>query len=131
MAAAVAQRTSQIKIGIFGNLPALHAHPVRLAEEIAMLDVMSGGRIISGFVRGVTREFFAYNVPIPDARQRLGEAWDLIVKAWTTRESFSWHGKYLVLWYLPEYKIVIISTTYAYMSRSPHVGRASSHAQDL
>src|SRR5438874_3618507 len=36
----------------------------------------------------------------------------------------------LVLWYLPEYKIVIISTTYAYMSRSPHVGRASSHAQD-
>ena len=94
MAAAVAQRTSQIKIGIFGNLPALHAHPVRLAEEIAMLDVMSGGRIISGFVRGVTREFFAYNVPVPDARQRLGEAWDLIVKAWTTREPFSWHGKY-------------------------------------
>lgn len=36
-----------------------------------------------------------------------------------------------VLWYLPEYKIVIISTTYAYMSLSQNVGRASSHAQDL
>jgi alkanesulfonate monooxygenase SsuD/methylene tetrahydromethanopterin reductase-like flavin-dependent oxidoreductase (luciferase family) len=94
MAAAVAQRTRRIKIGIFGNLPALHAHPVRLAEEIAMLDVMSGGRIISGFVRGVTREFFAYSVPIADARQRVSEAWELITKAWTTREPFAWHGTY-------------------------------------
>lgn len=94
MAAAVAQRTSRIKIGIFGNLPALHAHPVRLAEEIAMLDVMSGGRIISGFVRGVTREFMAYSAPLEDARARVGEAWDLIVKAWTEREPFAWHGKY-------------------------------------
>ncbi len=94
MAAAVAQRTSRMKIGIFGNLPALHAHPVRLAEEIAMLDVMSGGRIVSGFVRGVTREFLAYNVPIDDARARVGEAWDLITKAWTEREPFAWHGDY-------------------------------------
>jgi alkanesulfonate monooxygenase SsuD/methylene tetrahydromethanopterin reductase-like flavin-dependent oxidoreductase (luciferase family) len=94
MAAAVAQRTSHIRIGIFGNLPALHAHPVRLAEEIAMLDVMSGGRIISGFVRGVTREFLAYNVPLTDARARVSEAWDLILKAWTEREPFAWHGKY-------------------------------------
>lgn len=94
MAAAVAQRTSRIKIGIFGNLPALHAHPVRLAEEIAMLDVMSGGRIVSGFVRGVTREFFAYSVPLEDARARVGEAWDLMTKAWTEREPFGWHGTY-------------------------------------
>ncbi|MEE8290471.1 MAG: LLM class flavin-dependent oxidoreductase [Candidatus Tectomicrobia bacterium] len=94
MAAAVAQRTSRIKIGIFGNLPALHAHPVRLAEEIAMLDVMSGGRMISGFVRGVTREFLAYSVPIEEARMRVSEAWDLIIKAWTEREPFAWHGKY-------------------------------------
>ena len=94
MAAAVAQRTSRLKIGIFGNLPALHAHPVRLAEEIAMLDVMSGGRIMSGFVRGVTREFFAYSVPLDDARARVGEAWDLITKAWTEHEPFAWHGEY-------------------------------------
>src|SRR5437870_5488928 len=52
IAAVLTQRTKKIKIGIFGNLPALHANPVRLAEEVAMLDVMSGGRIISAFVRG-------------------------------------------------------------------------------
>jgi alkanesulfonate monooxygenase SsuD/methylene tetrahydromethanopterin reductase-like flavin-dependent oxidoreductase (luciferase family) len=94
MAAAIAQRTTRIKIGVFGNLAALHAHPVRLAEELAMLDVMSGGRLISGFVRGVPQEYLALSVPLSEARERLNEAWDLIVKAWTTREPFDWRGKY-------------------------------------
>src|SRR4029453_15802473 len=94
IAAVLTQRTKRIKIGIFGNLPALHANPVRLAEEVAMLDVMSGGRIISGFVRGVPQEFRASSVPLADARPRLSEAWDLIVKAWTERQPFQWHGKY-------------------------------------
>jgi alkanesulfonate monooxygenase SsuD/methylene tetrahydromethanopterin reductase-like flavin-dependent oxidoreductase (luciferase family) len=94
IAAALIQRTQRIKIGIFGNLPALHGHPVRLAEEVAMLDVMSGGRIISGFVRGVPQEYLALSVPLAEARARLEEAWDLIVKAWTTREPFDWRGKY-------------------------------------
>lgn len=94
IAAALIQRTRRIKIGIFGNLPALHAHPVRLAEEIAMLDVMSGGRIISGFVRGVPQEYLALSVPLDEARARMREAWDLIVKAWTEREPFAWRGQY-------------------------------------
>ena len=67
-AAALTQRTKRIKIGVLGNLPALHANPVRLAEEIAMLDVMSGGRIISGFVRGVPQEYLALSVPQSEAR---------------------------------------------------------------
>lgn len=94
VAAAITQRTRHIKIVIAGNLPALHAHPVRLAEEIAMLDVMSGGRIISGFVRGLPREYLALNVSMDEARERFDEAWDLIIKAWTEREPFTWHGKY-------------------------------------
>ncbi len=94
VAAVLTQRTKRIKIGIFGNLPALHAHPIRLAEEIAMLDVMSGGRIISGFVRGVPQEYLALSVPLEEARPRLQEAWDLIVKAWTEREPFEWRGTY-------------------------------------
>jgi alkanesulfonate monooxygenase SsuD/methylene tetrahydromethanopterin reductase-like flavin-dependent oxidoreductase (luciferase family) len=94
IASALIQRTRRIKIAILGNLPALHAHPVRLAEEIAMLDVMSGGRIISGFVRGVPQEYLALSESLPDARERLQEAWDLIVKAWTDREPFEWRGKY-------------------------------------
>src|SRR3989442_3320812 len=95
IAAALTQRTKNIKIGIFGNLPALHANPIRLAEEVAMLDVMSGGRIISGFVRGVPQEFLAYSVPLADARPRLTQAWELVVKAWTEREPFEWRGKYV------------------------------------
>src|SRR5262247_3820443 len=53
-------------------------------EHHAMLDCMSGGRIISGFVRGVPQEYLALSMPLDDARAQLGEAWDLIVKAWTT-----------------------------------------------
>jgi alkanesulfonate monooxygenase SsuD/methylene tetrahydromethanopterin reductase-like flavin-dependent oxidoreductase (luciferase family) len=94
IAAALTQRTRRITIGILGNLPALHAHPVRLAEEIAMLDVMSGGRIISGFVRGVPQEYLALSVPLEQARERLEEAWDVVVKAWTSREPFAWRGKH-------------------------------------
>src|SRR2546428_11878896 len=94
VAAELTQRTKNIKIGIFGNLPALHANPVRLAEEVAMLDVMPGGRIISGSVRGVPQEFLAYSVPLADARPRMTEAWDLVVKAWTEGAPFEWHGNY-------------------------------------
>ncbi len=94
IAAALTQRTRRIKIGVLGNLPALHGHPVRLAEEIAMLDCMSGGRVISGFVRGVPQEYLALGVPLAEARERLNEAWDLVVKAWTTHEPFAWRGKY-------------------------------------
>jgi alkanesulfonate monooxygenase SsuD/methylene tetrahydromethanopterin reductase-like flavin-dependent oxidoreductase (luciferase family) len=94
VAAALTQRTRRIKIAILGNLPALHANPLRLAEEIAMLDCMSGGRIISGFVRGVPQEYLALSGSLSDARDRLKEAWDLVVKAWTTHEPFDWRGKY-------------------------------------
>src|SRR2546428_1075209 len=94
IAAALTQRTRRIKIAILGNLPALHANPLRLAEEIAMLDCMSGGRIISGFVRGVPQEYLALSGSLPDARDRMKEAWDLVVKAWTAREPFEWRGKY-------------------------------------
>ena len=94
IAAALTQRTRRIKIALLGNLPALHAHPVRLAEEIAMLDVMSGGRIISGFVRGVPQEYLALGGSLPESRERLDEAWELVVRAWTTREPFPWQGKH-------------------------------------
>jgi alkanesulfonate monooxygenase SsuD/methylene tetrahydromethanopterin reductase-like flavin-dependent oxidoreductase (luciferase family) len=94
IASALIQRTKRIRIGILGNLAALHDNPVRLAEEIAMLDCMSGGRIISGFVRGVPQEYLALSGSLPESRERLREAWDLIVRAWTEREPFPFHGKH-------------------------------------
>lgn len=59
-----------------------------------MLDCMSGGRIISGFVRGVPQEYLALSSDLGEARSRLSEAWDLIVRAWTEHEPFEWHGKH-------------------------------------
>ncbi|HYD49992.1 MAG TPA: LLM class flavin-dependent oxidoreductase, partial [Terriglobales bacterium] len=59
MAAALARRTSRAKIAILGNALPLREHPLRIAEEVAMLDVLSGGRIISGFVRGIGCEYLS------------------------------------------------------------------------
>ena len=94
MAAYLAAKTERIPIGIIGNALPLHANPVRVAEEVAMLDVITGGRIISGFVRGVPQEFLAYSIPLEEARPRMQEAWDLVVKAWTEREPFAWKGTF-------------------------------------
>ena len=94
MAAAIATHTQYARIGLMGNCLALHAHPVRLAEELAMIDVLSNGRLVSGFIRGNTREYRAYGIDISRARGMFEEAWELIVKAWTEPEPFAWHGKH-------------------------------------
>jgi len=75
-----------------GAILPLH-NPLRIAEEYAMLDVMSGGRLIAGFERGGITNYLAYSVPI-DAKDRFEEAWDLIVKAWTTPYPFAWRGSH-------------------------------------
>src|SRR5205814_655330 len=63
MASAAAQRTKNLKLLIYGNLLPLH-EPLRLAEELAMLDCLSNGRLISGFARGIPREYQVHNVPL-------------------------------------------------------------------
>jgi alkanesulfonate monooxygenase SsuD/methylene tetrahydromethanopterin reductase-like flavin-dependent oxidoreductase (luciferase family) len=92
MAASAAQRTQRIKLLIYGNLLPLH-DPLRLAEELAMLDCLSDGRIVSGFARGIPREHNVYKVPLRDSRARFEEAWEIIHRAWT-EESFSYTGKF-------------------------------------
>jgi len=85
------QRTSRVKFAILGApLPLLN--PIRLAEECAMLDVLSNGRLIVGFIRGVPQNYAAYNVDPGESRDRFDEAQDLILKAWTSREIFSWES---------------------------------------
>ncbi len=93
-AAALATQTSHAKIVLMGNCLPLHAHPVRLAEELAMIDVLSGGRLISGFLRGGAREYGAYGITIAQARGMFQESWDLIVRAWTDDEPFAWHSEH-------------------------------------
>ena len=92
MAAAAAQRTRRLRLLIYGNLLPLH-DPLRLAEELAMLDCLSGGRIVSGFARGIPREHHVYRVPLRDSRARFEEAWEIIRRAWT-EESFSFAGTF-------------------------------------
>jgi alkanesulfonate monooxygenase SsuD/methylene tetrahydromethanopterin reductase-like flavin-dependent oxidoreductase (luciferase family) len=92
MASAAAQRTKRLKLLIYGNLLPLH-EPLRLAEELAMLDCLSGGRIISGFARGIPREYQVHNVPLDESRARFEEAYDIVTRAWT-EDVFSYSGKF-------------------------------------
>ncbi len=92
MAAAAAQRTKKLKFLILGNLLPIH-NPLRIAEELAMADCLSRGRIMSGFARGVPREYNVYNVSMAESRARFEEAVDIIMKAWTAQQ-FSHDGKY-------------------------------------
>ena len=94
MAAAVAVQTERVKLVLMGNCVPLHAHPVRLAEELAMVDVLSKGRLVSGFLRGGFLEWYAYNIDPSQARERFEEAWELITEAWTAPEPFAWNGKH-------------------------------------
>lgn len=94
MAAALVRRTTNAKIAILGNGLPLRGNPLRVAEEIAMLDVMSNGRIISGFVRGIGAEYFSLNLDPTESRERFLEAHDLIIRAWTEPGPFSFEGKY-------------------------------------
>ena len=92
MAAAAAQRTKKLKLLIYGNLLPLH-EPLRLAEELAMLDCLSNGRLISGFARGIPREYQVHNVPLAESRARFEEAYEIITRAWT-EDVFSYQGKF-------------------------------------
>ncbi len=92
LAASAAQRTKRLKLLIYGNLLPLH-DPLRLAEELAMLDCLSNGRIVSGFARGIPREYNVYRVRLGESRARFEEAWEIIQRAWT-EEVFSFEGKF-------------------------------------
>ncbi|MGE3642486.1 MAG: LLM class flavin-dependent oxidoreductase [Beijerinckiaceae bacterium] len=92
MAAAAAQRTKSLKLLIYGNCLPLHS-PLRLAEELAMIDCLSNGRLISGFARGIPREYEVHNIPMSESRPRFEEAYDIVMKAWT-QEVFSHEGKF-------------------------------------
>ena len=106
MAAALTRRTSQARIMVLGNAIGIRGNPLRVAEEIAMLDLMSGGRVDSGFVRGIGWEYFAHSINPTKSRSRFDEAHDLIIKAWTSEELFSWYGanyeyRYVNIWPRP------------------------------
>ena len=96
IASALSQRTKKIKIGVLGAILPLRNHPVRVAEEYAMIDCLSQGRLIAGFVRGIPPEYIWYGVNPSESRGRFQEAYDLIMRAWT-KPVWSFEGKFFKL----------------------------------
>jgi alkanesulfonate monooxygenase SsuD/methylene tetrahydromethanopterin reductase-like flavin-dependent oxidoreductase (luciferase family) len=90
--AAATQVTSHIKLATMGIALALYPHPIRVAEELAMIDNLSHGRLVVGFISSGGQSLYAYNVPVEGERERYHEAYDLIVKSWTEENPFEWHG---------------------------------------
>lgn len=90
MAGAIAQRVRRATIALLGPLVPLN-NPVRLAEEMAMLDVMTGGRLAILFLRGTPNEHHTYDTP-GDTRAMTQEGIDLILKAWREDEPFAWES---------------------------------------
>lgn len=88
-----AARTRRLRIGTAVSLAALY-HPLRLAEEVALLDMLSGGRVNWGAGRGFApSEFGAFGVPVEESAERFRESVEIVLAAWT-QERFSFHGTY-------------------------------------
>lgn len=93
MAGALTQVIKRAKIALLGaDIPILN--PVRVAEEFAMLDTLTGGRIVAGMLRGTPNEYVTYNINPAESRARFEEALHLIKMAWTQTEPFGWQGRY-------------------------------------
>ena len=103
VASALIQRTKRAKIAIIGRALPLINNPLNIAEETAMLDNMSRGRIIQGFVRGIGSEYHASGVNPYHSHDRFHEAHDLIIRAWSEPGPFEFEGdhynyKYVNVW---------------------------------
>jgi len=101
IAAGLARRTSRAAICVIGNSIALYNPPIRVAEEFAMLDVISGGRLIAGFPVGTPMDTnFCYGQIPALTRDKYYEAHELIMRAWKEDEPFAFDGKYTQLRYV-------------------------------
>jgi alkanesulfonate monooxygenase SsuD/methylene tetrahydromethanopterin reductase-like flavin-dependent oxidoreductase (luciferase family) len=93
-AAILARITRRSKIVLLGNVLPIWDDPLWLAEMLAEIDMISHGRLVTGWVRGTGRESVAHNSQSPFNWERFQEAHDLIVKAWTTPGPFRWEGEH-------------------------------------
>ncbi len=100
-ASSLARRTKDVAIVLMGQSIALYNPPTRVAEEMAMIDVVSGGRLIAGFPVGTSMDTnYAFGSNPGNLRERYRENHDLIIRAWTDPDMFSWNGTYNKLRYV-------------------------------
>jgi alkanesulfonate monooxygenase SsuD/methylene tetrahydromethanopterin reductase-like flavin-dependent oxidoreductase (luciferase family) len=91
----LARRTTDTALCILGNSLALYNPPTRVAEEFAMIDCISGGRLIAGFPVGSPMDTcFAYGQNPSLLRERYHEAHDLFIRPWTALDTFAWNGRF-------------------------------------
>jgi alkanesulfonate monooxygenase SsuD/methylene tetrahydromethanopterin reductase-like flavin-dependent oxidoreductase (luciferase family) len=90
----LARQTHKAKLIPLGNVLPIWDDPLWLVEQLAMIDMISGGRLVSGFVRGGGTESLSHNANTVYNRERFNEAHDFIIKAWTTPGPFRWEGKH-------------------------------------
>jgi len=100
IASALIQRTKKVKIAILGRALPLLSNPMNIAEEYAMLDNLSRGRIICGFVRGIGAEYHSTGVNPYFSHERFHEAHDLIIQSWTKPGPFPFEGKHYNMRYV-------------------------------
>jgi len=102
LACAVASRTERIRIGLAAAILPFH-EPLRLAEQMALVDIISKGRLDMGVGRGNRpAEFRGYRVPQHENRERFEEALEILTRAWT-RETFSFEGQY---YKIPDVRVI-------------------------
>jgi alkanesulfonate monooxygenase SsuD/methylene tetrahydromethanopterin reductase-like flavin-dependent oxidoreductase (luciferase family) len=92
-AAFIAAHLKRITIALLGPIVP-HSNPVRVAEELAMLDTMAQGRLVVGLLRGTANEAMTYDLNPQEARERTDEGMELILKAWTEPQPFGWQGRH-------------------------------------
>ncbi len=100
LAGALARSLKKIKIAILGRALPLVSNPLVIAEEYAMLDNLTRGRFIAGFVRGIGAEYHAMGVNPGFSHERFQEAHDLIMQAWTRPGPFEFVGKHYHMRYV-------------------------------
>ena len=101
IAAGLARRTSKAAICVIGNSIALYNPPIRVAEEFAMLDCISGGRLVAGFPVGTSMDTnYGYGQIPALTRDKYAENHELIMRAWSEQEPFAFDGKYNQLRYV-------------------------------
>jgi alkanesulfonate monooxygenase SsuD/methylene tetrahydromethanopterin reductase-like flavin-dependent oxidoreductase (luciferase family) len=98
MASVLASRTSEAAIVVLGNSVALYNPPIRVAEEMSMIDLMSNGRLVAGLPCGTSMDTaYAYSENPATLRAKYHEGIELVTKAWTTDEVFAFNGRFTQL----------------------------------
>lgn len=89
----IAARLKKITIALLGPIVP-QSNPVRVAEELAMLDTLAQGRLVVGLLRGTTNEYLTYGLNPAEARERTDEGMEIILRAWTEPQPFGWQGRH-------------------------------------